>query len=60
MGTGKALFSVSVADVGTQAKHVESNLGRIFALATKWQTIFLLDEADVFLQSRGNKVLSTD
>ncbi|KAF5590034.1 AAA family ATPase [Fusarium pseudoanthophilum] len=62
MVTGKALFSVSVSDVGTQAKHVESNLGRIFALATKWQVILLLDEADVFLESRerGNKVLSTD
>ncbi|KAF5629995.1 AAA family [Fusarium tjaetaba] len=64
MVTGKALFSVSLSDVGTQAKHVESNLGRIFALATKWQAILLLisDEADVFLESRGrgNKVLSTD
>ncbi|KAF5562049.1 AAA family [Fusarium napiforme] len=62
MVTGKALFSVSVSDVGTQAKHVESNLGRIFALATKWQAILLLDEADVFLESRGrgNNVLSTD
>ncbi|KAL5587180.1 hypothetical protein FOVSG1_012316 [Fusarium oxysporum f. sp. vasinfectum] len=42
--------------------HVESNLGKIFALATKWQAILLLDEADVFLESggRGNKVLSTD
>ncbi|KAI3583837.1 P-loop containing nucleoside triphosphate hydrolase protein, partial [Fusarium oxysporum f. sp. albedinis] len=60
MGTGKALFSVSVADVGTQAKHVEPNLGRIFALTTKWHAIFLLDEADIFLESRGDKVLSTD
>lgn len=42
IATGKALFSVSVADVGTQAKHVESNLARIFALATKWQAILLM------------------
>ncbi|KAH7199550.1 hypothetical protein DER44DRAFT_749841 [Fusarium oxysporum] len=46
----------------SRAKHVESNPGKIFALATKWQAILLLDEADVFLESggRGNKVLSTD
>ncbi|KAF4462794.1 AAA family ATPase [Fusarium albosuccineum] len=62
IATGKALFSVSVADVGTQAKHVESNLARIFALATKWQAILLIDEADVFLESRGrgNAIRSTD
>jgi hypothetical protein len=62
IATGKALFSVSVADVGTQAKHVESNLARIFALATKWQAILLIDEADVFLESRGrgNKAISTE
>ncbi|KAK3340861.1 hypothetical protein B0H65DRAFT_578914 [Neurospora tetraspora] len=55
----KPLFSISVADVGTEAKHVESNLARIFALATSWQAILLLDEADVFLESRG-KGDSTD
>jgi SpoVK/Ycf46/Vps4 family AAA+-type ATPase len=38
----KPLFSVSVADVGTQAKHVEANLDKIFALATRWQAILLM------------------
>ncbi|RYP63894.1 hypothetical protein DL771_009069 [Monosporascus sp. 5C6A] len=62
IATRKPLFSVSVADVGTQAKHVESNLSRIFSLATKWQTILLIDEADVFLESRGrgSAIQSTD
>ncbi|KAF5229970.1 hypothetical protein FAUST_10062 [Fusarium austroamericanum] len=62
IATGKALFSVSVADVGTNAKLVESNLARIFTLATKWQAILLIDEADVFLESRGrgNKSISTE
>ncbi|CAI6341353.1 unnamed protein product [Periconia digitata] len=60
--TGKPLFSVSVADVGTQAKHVESNLSRIFTLATRWKAILLLDEADVFLETRstGKRVQSAD
>ncbi|KAK7981177.1 hypothetical protein PG989_013634 [Apiospora arundinis] len=58
----KPLFSVSVADVGTQAKHVEANLSKIFALAATWQAILLIDEADVFLESRGRGgvVQSTD
>lgn len=42
MATQKPLFSVSVADVGTEAKHVEANLSRIFALATKWHAILLM------------------
>ncbi|KAJ5776441.1 uncharacterized protein N7511_001452 [Penicillium nucicola] len=50
---GRPLFSISVADVGTTAKHVEANLARIFALASAWQAILLIDEADVFLQSRS-------
>ncbi|GAP93213.1 putative phd-finger domain-containing protein [Rosellinia necatrix] len=49
----KPLFSISVADVGTKAKHVESNLSKIFSLATYWKAILLIDEADVFLESRG-------
>ncbi|KAF2232959.1 P-loop containing nucleoside triphosphate hydrolase protein [Viridothelium virens] len=49
----KPLFSISVADVGTKAKHVENNLRKIFDLATSWQAILLIDEADVFLESRG-------
>ncbi|KAK3329966.1 hypothetical protein B0H66DRAFT_508811 [Apodospora peruviana] len=62
IATRKPLFSVSVADVGTQPKHVESNLSRIFALATRWQAILLIDEADVFLESRGRGsiIRSTD
>lgn len=38
----KPLFSISVADVGTKAKNVESNLSRIFALATSWHAILLM------------------
>ncbi|KAL6714366.1 hypothetical protein ACLMJK_007789 [Lecanora helva] len=49
----KPLFSISVADVGTEAKKVEGNLEKIFALATSWQAILLIDEADVFLESRS-------
>ncbi|KAK1991740.1 hypothetical protein LX36DRAFT_704521 [Colletotrichum falcatum] len=61
LATGKPLFSISVADVGTKARHVEANLSRIFTLATSWQAILLIDEADVFLEKRGNGIAaSTD
>ena len=38
----KPLFSINVADVGTEAKKVERNLEKIFALATSWQAILLM------------------
>ncbi|KAL6815071.1 P-loop containing nucleoside triphosphate hydrolase protein [Trichoderma sp. SZMC 28015] len=60
LSTRKPLFSISVADVGTKAWRVESNLSRIFSLATTWQAILLIDEADVFLESRGRGGISTD
>ncbi|KAM0258112.1 hypothetical protein ACHAQJ_004017 [Trichoderma viride] len=59
LATRKPLFSISVADVGTEARHVESNLSRIFSLATSWQAILLIDEADVFLESRGKGASSS-
>lgn len=31
-----------MADVGTKAKNAESNLAKIFALATSWQAILLM------------------
>ncbi|KAI0897170.1 P-loop containing nucleoside triphosphate hydrolase protein [Annulohypoxylon nitens] len=59
--TRRPLFSISVADVGTKARHVESNLSKIFALAASWKAILLIDEADVFLESRGRgNASSTD
>ncbi|EED12414.1 hypothetical protein TSTA_004600 [Talaromyces stipitatus ATCC 10500] len=40
---GKPLFAISVTDVGTAAKHVESNLRRVFTLETTWQAILLMN-----------------
>ncbi|KAJ6444611.1 ABC transporter [Purpureocillium lavendulum] len=39
-------------DLGTNAKEVETALQRNFTLASQWQCILLLDEADVFLAER--------
>ncbi|KAK3984333.1 transitional endoplasmic reticulum ATPase 1 [Cladorrhinum sp. PSN332] len=51
--TAKPLVIVSVAEIGLDASHAERNLERLFKLATKWEAILLVDEADVFLETRG-------
>ena len=47
------LYMLSAGDLGTDPSGVEDNLSRILALATKWQAVLLLDEADVFLEARS-------
>ncbi len=47
---------VSVAEIGLDASRAERNLERLFALATKWEAILLIDEADVFLETAGADV----
>jgi SpoVK/Ycf46/Vps4 family AAA+-type ATPase len=52
--TAKPLVVVSVAEIGLDASRAERNLERLFKLATKWEAILLVDEADVFLETRGS------
>lgn len=52
--TAKPLVVVSVAEIGLDASLAERNLERLFKLATKWEAILLVDEADVFLETRGS------
>ncbi|XXG94193.1 hypothetical protein Hte_000446 [Hypoxylon texense] len=49
----KPLFRIGVADVGTEPMNVESNLKKVFSLAARWKAILLIDEVDVFVQSRA-------
>jgi len=51
--TGKPLFSIGVSDIGVDSEKAEKNLRRFFKLATEWEAVMLIDEADVFLNSRG-------
>lgn len=51
--TGKPLFVVSVAEIGLSPSRAERNLEKLFNLASKWEAILLIDEADVFLETRG-------
>ncbi|OTA67275.1 P-loop containing nucleoside triphosphate hydrolase protein, partial [Hypoxylon sp. EC38] len=48
----KPLFQITCGDLGTTAREVEAALETNFALANKWGSILLLDEADVFLARR--------
>ncbi|KAK8187955.1 P-loop containing nucleoside triphosphate hydrolase protein [Phyllosticta capitalensis] len=50
----KPLYSMSAGELGTTADDVERNLGRVLELSTKWGTVLLLDECDVFLEKRSS------
>ncbi|KAI9709709.1 MAG: hypothetical protein M1820_003111 [Bogoriella megaspora] len=54
---GKPLFPITCGDLGTSAELVEQQLYEIFGKAEKWDCVLLLDEADVFLASRGKNDL---
>lgn len=42
LATGKPLYTINVADVGTKAEVAEANLEKIFKLASSWQAILLM------------------
>jgi SpoVK/Ycf46/Vps4 family AAA+-type ATPase len=65
-GTGKTLTAeaigeelrrptlvIAVSDLGTEPTKVEIRLGNFLRTAEKWDSIVLLDEADIFLEQRG-------
>lgn len=65
-GTGKTLLAEAVADktrrplyylqaeeLGTNATLLGQNVKKVFAMATEWNAVILLDEADVFMAERS-------
>ncbi|KAL8670305.1 MAG: hypothetical protein Q9168_005145 [Polycauliona sp. 1 TL-2023] len=52
--TSKPLFTVGVADIGTDSQVVEEKLNKLFSLAAEWDAVLLIDEADVFMEQRGS------
>lgn len=42
-------------DLGTTAKEVEDALEETFTLSSRWNSVLLIDEADVFLAERAKK-----
>jgi SpoVK/Ycf46/Vps4 family AAA+-type ATPase len=51
------LYSLSAGELGSHATNIEQKLRTILELATKWNAVLLLDEADVFLEKRDLKDL---
>lgn len=48
----RPLLPITCGDLGTDSTQVEKQLRLHFRLASLWQCVLLLDEADVFLASR--------
>jgi len=49
----KPLLNISVGDLGTDASQLESKLTEFFELASLWDAVLLVDEADVFMEARS-------
>ena len=48
------LYLMSAGDLGIDSSEVESSLSNVLEMATKWNAVLLLDEADVFLEQRSS------
>lgn len=48
----RPLYMVTCGDLGTEPDVLERKLSETFEFAVNWNTVLLLDEADVFLQER--------
>ncbi|KAJ6031075.1 ATPase AAA-type core [Penicillium herquei] len=55
--TGRPLLSIAAADLGHEPIKLEENLLQFFRDAKKWNAIVLLDEADVYLETRSSNDL---
>eukprot|EP01090_Pellita_catalonica_P001615 TRINITY_DN11383_c0_g1_i1.p1 TRINITY_DN11383_c0_g1~~TRINITY_DN11383_c0_g1_i1.p1 ORF type:complete len:745 (-),score=138.80 TRINITY_DN11383_c0_g1_i1:227-2254(-) len=48
------LYSVSVGELGTETIDLEKRLQQILELASIWNAVVLIDEADIFLEARDS------
>eukprot|EP01119_Soliformovum_irregulare_P002535 TRINITY_DN1277_c0_g3_i3.p1 TRINITY_DN1277_c0_g3~~TRINITY_DN1277_c0_g3_i3.p1 ORF type:complete len:578 (+),score=211.97 TRINITY_DN1277_c0_g3_i3:1-1734(+) len=48
------LYSISVGELGTNTKDLETKLQDILELASIWNSVVLMDEADIFLEKRSD------
>ena len=52
----KPLYSVQSSQLGIETKHLEENLMKILTRTARWNAILLIDEADVYVHTRGNNI----
>jgi len=48
----RPLYSVTVGELGTSTSELEKSLREILEVASAWNAVVLLDEADIFLEKR--------
>lgn len=53
---GRPLYTVQASQLGVEPHALEDNLLKIFARAARWNAICLLDEADVYVRTRGDSL----
>jgi SpoVK/Ycf46/Vps4 family AAA+-type ATPase len=51
--TRRPLYYLQAEDLGVNAACLGANLKKVFELATEWDAVILLDEADVFMAERN-------
>jgi len=49
----RALYSIQCSQLGTDPDTLEDELLKIFSRGQRWNAVMLLDEADVYVRSRG-------
>jgi SpoVK/Ycf46/Vps4 family AAA+-type ATPase len=49
----RPLYSVTVGELGISPTELEEKLGQILELASCWNAVLLIDEADIFLERRS-------
>lgn len=54
---GRPLYSVHAGNLGTSPREVADALRAVFQRAKRWGCVLLLDEADVFVMTRGRDVV---
>ncbi|KAK8121180.1 hypothetical protein PG999_005300, partial [Apiospora kogelbergensis] len=49
----RPLYNVSSGDLGTESTALDAKLASVMAMASTWNAVLLIDEADVFLERRS-------
>lgn len=53
---GKSLYKVQCSQLGLSVTEIEKNLTTVLNRATRWGSILLMDEADVYVRRRGSDI----
>lgn len=52
----KPLYTVQCSQLGVSPEEIETRLGNVLSRAARWRAVLLLDEADVYIRSRGTEI----